>query len=262
MNLNNISKNLFLLLLLLNSCSGSRHEGPETGSSKPGTTLDQAKLIVKKSIDAHGGWEKWENLQGISYKKTTILYDSSGNEESKIVQVHGYTMKPSLEGIIEWKDGEDLIKISYSDGQGTRYVNEIAELDSESMELATGSFLSAFYVLFQPWKLLDPGTNLEFIGEEKLSDGREVIVVSPVYGERKEGDDQWWYYIDKETNLVAANMVDHSGRFSLISNLEYDKSTDMIFNYHRKSHFVDSQRNKKYLRAEYFYEGFQLTFEK
>jgi hypothetical protein len=261
MNLKKFGGYLFLISLVLNSCSERIHEDTEVGSSETGTTLDQARLIVNKSIDAHGGWERWEYLQGISYKKTTILYDSSGNEESKIAQVHSYTLKPSLEGNIEWNDGADLIKIIYSDGQGTRYVNEIAELDYESMESATGSFLSAYYVLFQPWKLLDPGTSLEFIGEEKLSDGREIIVVSPVYGERKEGDDQWWYYIDKETNLLAANMVDHSGRFSLISNLDYDNSTDLIFNYHRKSHFVDSARNIKYLRAEYFYEDFQLIFE-
>ena len=45
-----------------------------------------AKLLVRKSIAAHGGSEKWESIAKIDYKKETVLYFPNGDFERKIVQ--------------------------------------------------------------------------------------------------------------------------------------------------------------------------------
>ena len=251
---------LICSVIFLTRCSKPGSSPANEHTEKEVEEVEYATKLVNQSIEAHGGFESWTKLREISYKKTTTLFDSIGEIESKIIQMHKYTLQPSLNGTIEWQAGEDLIKIIYSDGLGTKYVNDIAELDSGSMVSATNTFMSSFYVLFQPWKLLDGGTKLDYLGIDTLENAGPVHVIMPTYGERKEGDDIWWYFVDVDTKRVLANMVDHTGRKSLISNLEYDTTTELVFNYHRKSHFVDDDRKVKYLRAEYFYEDFQLIF--
>ena len=108
---------------------------------------------------------------------------------------------------------------------------------------------------------MDKGTNLEYIGEDILADSSQVHVIMPTYADSEVGSDRWWYYFDKESNMLLANMVNHSPTYSYIINLSYDESTDIVFNAHRKSFFVDSLHNVRYLRAEYFYDNYTLGFK-
>lgn len=53
-----------------------------------------AKLLVQKSIAAHGGSEKWESIAKIDYKKETVLYFPNGEFERKIVQKYPTLLNP------------------------------------------------------------------------------------------------------------------------------------------------------------------------
>jgi len=245
---------LVLCLLVVSlACQNNNKESLTNIESK-------ARYLVLASIEKHGGMNTWQNLQSISYNKTIILTDSTGIEESRITQRHKYQLKPKLSGTISWLSDNDSISIVYKNDAASRFVNGIEETDSTSKESAKNSFFSSFYVLFQPFKLLDDGTELIYIGEDVLESGLKVNVVQPVYEGAKPGDDRWWYYFNKETNQLAANMVNHPPTYSYIVNLAYDNTTAITFNAHRKSYFVDSLRNVRYLRAEYFYKDYQLNY--
>ena len=128
------------------------------------------------------------------------------------------------------------------------------EVDEAKAERATSTVQSSLFVLFQPFKLLDNGVELKYVGKDSISSKSFVDVIQPLYGNENNGSDRWWFYFDTKTYLLAANMVSHNGRYSFIENLAYDSSTNFIFNAHRKSYFVDSLKNTKILRAEYFYK--------
>ena len=244
-----IKTNLLLcLLLIIFSCS--QKPGMEDSPGK-------ADTIVRRSIEKHGGLNNWENLKSISYRKTIILFDSLGAEESRITRKHRYQLTPDIQATIEWISNNDRIRIVYENGAASRYVNTIEVLEQNSKEAAKNTVMSSFYVLFQPFKLLDEGTSLEYAGEE-VWDDREVEVVRPVYPGAKKSDDEWWYYFDKKSHLLVATKVKHNDHYSMIKNLSYDDFTPLLFNHHRKSYFVDDEGIIQYLRAEYFYEDFDL----
>jgi len=236
-------------LLLISSCT--QHSEKEVSAND----------IVLLSIERHGGLLNWKNIRSISYTKTILLFDSIGAEESKIQQYHRYELKPRFQGTIEWLAENDSIRISYKEGTGSRYVNGIEMTDSASKITANNTMIAATFVLFQPFKLLDKGTQLLYRGQDTLKNGRVVHVIQPIYGQPEDGQDRWWFYFDIQTNQLIANMVNHAGRYSLIENIAFDSTSSMVFNHHRKSYFVDSLQTVKYLRAEYFYEDFDLTMD-
>jgi len=253
-----ISNNyLFLgIIFLIFSCGQVPHSKRLLAEEE---TSMKAEQVVSLSIETHGGQRTWENLESISYNKSITLFDSLGVIESKATQHHYYQLKPELRGTISWLANGDSLKIEYADQNAIKYVNGIAETTPESLKSAKNSFLSSFYVLFQPFKLMDEGTHLEYMGEDILGDSSKVNVIQPTYARGAEGSDRWWYYFDKNTNRLLANMVNHSPTYSYIVNLAYDETTGILFNAHRKSYFVDSLRTVRYLRAEYFYDDYIIN---
>ena len=249
-----LNHSLFFLSLLIIGCSPSKNQVEEENEE----VTNRAEKIVKQSISAHGSQANWENAKAITYQKTILLFDSAGNQESEIVQKHSYTLKPELSGTIDWVTNGDSIRIDYRNGVGTRYVNSVELTDSASSVGAKNAMKSGTYVLFQPFKLLD-AEKLTYQGQETLGDVT-VDVVQPDYGAGGNGD-IWWYYFDAKTHILVANMVNHDDHHSLIENLAYDSTSALLLNQHRKSFFVDKDKTVDYLRAEYFYENFELTLE-
>ncbi|MEQ9590945.1 MAG: hypothetical protein RLN86_00010 [Cyclobacteriaceae bacterium] len=240
-----------LILIAFYSCNRAK-QGAELEE------LSAATRFVNRSIEAHGGMDAWRRINAISYLKTTILYDSSGTEESKIVQRHNFRLKPEIEGTISWTSDSDSVKIVYEGGQGLQYSNGAA--DSTSTASATNTVLASLYVLFQPFKLLDEGTQLELIESVNVWD-KKVNQIRPIYNGAKEGDDQWLFCFDSENDLLISNIVNHNGRISFIENLAFDSTTELLLHQHRKSYFVDSTFTSKYLRAEYYYTDYTLTLD-
>ncbi len=237
--------------MLLFGCTPPNDANTMAGSSQ------EAREIVIRSIEKHGGRTSWENLRSVAYNKITILFDSNGTEESRTLQRHMYILKPDLTATIQWIEKEDSIKISYNKGTALRYINGIPESNSEGTSQSAVD--AAMYVLFQPFKLMDAGTVLEYVGVDTLDD-KVVKVVKPNYAGTQSGDDEWFFYFDIATDELIANMVNHKGRRSLIKNVAFDPTIPLYLHQHRKSYFVDSLLNIHYIRAEYFYTDYKLYF--
>jgi len=223
--------------------------------------LNPAETIVRKSIIAHGGWEAWEKVRQVKYRKTILLFDSTGQLESKVIQFHSYQLKPLFTGEISWKVAEDTHRIVYDGEQAVKMINGQALEDSLASQNAYNSMMAAHYVLFQPFKLLDPGVVLRYEGRDTLEEGEVVDVVLASYNRDNSNhtkSDRWWYYFDASSNRLLANMVEHEANNSYIKNLDYDATNALLLNHHRKSYTVDSLRNLLFLRAEYFYDDIKL----
>ena len=239
-----VSRSLnILFVVILIACQSSRNEDQ-----------DLAVTVVNRSIAKHGGLEAWKAIQRISYAKTTSLFDSVGNEESKVSQHYRYEFQPELKGQITWLENSDTVKILYEKGLGKKCLNDSLVISETNQ--ATRNMLSSIFVLFQPFKLLDEGTVLTYEGQDTLRNGLRVHVVRADYSTEK--SDPWWFYFDVEDDKLVANCVHHNGRFSWIENLTFDSLTGLVLHKHRKSYFTDSLRNIHYLRAEYFYSDYEI----
>jgi len=217
----------------------------------------QAELLLEKSIEAHGGQEAWSQVEKISFRKWTQLLKEDGSIESETDQLQEFRLLPRFEAKISWMS-DSLLHISSFDGKEMNYLigdNEVKNPDF----LATKreDIDAAFYVLAQPWKLLeDPGAKLIYKGIKTLSDQREVEVIEVDYGPE---EDTWWYYFDPNTSLMIGNEVQLKDHRSLIFNLEADRSTPFILHGRRESFRVNEKGEKLYLRALYRYSDYQIT---
>ncbi|NJN41126.1 MAG: hypothetical protein HC811_01645 [Flammeovirgaceae bacterium] len=240
-----MSRYLLLVLSFTLGCQSDR----QTDQSTP------AEIIVKKSIEAHGGMDKWLEARELSFIKSSELFDATGNTESKIIQRQQFNLQP-LSGTLSWSDSGNQFRIEYDGDNATKFINSEPSSDSLVNINAQNDFMSAHYVACQPFKLLDEGTTLIYQGRDTLNDNQIVDAVNVRYG--GEDSDQWWYFFDAESSLLVANMVRHGSTYALIENLSYTESGGIKFNHHRKSWRVDSLRNKQFLRAEYFYDSIVL----
>ncbi len=186
--------------------------------------------VVKKSIDSHGGWENYQALDTLIIDKTTRLFLEDGSLESEISEKQIFIRKPEYKTIL----------IRESDTLIGRITDTIYH----------PRILAAEFVLFQPFKLNEGQPVLENTGafDFLLGEGPAEVKV-----EFEEGKDTWWFYFDDSYRCIA-NKVLHNNRYSLIQNLEFQEHKGLLLHKHRKSYFTDSNGNKKYLRAQYFYD--------
>ena len=221
----------------------------------------QVQKVLLKAFEANGGYETYQNLASLSYKKRSILYYPDGGVESDVTQYHEYTISPELSATIFWtKDGQRH-SIQYDHGVGQKYID--GELIPDGSKSATSSFLSAHYVLFMPFKLADKYVQLSYAGVDNVLD-KEVDVIKAVYSptdhDSHSTSDTWWYYFDRNSGDYAGSMVYHEPTYAFIENTRQNTDLPLVMNTYRVSHRVDSDRNKEYVRGEFFYEDYEMTF--
>ena len=224
------------------------------------TNDPQAIQIVNRAIEKSGGWENWKNIESISYKKRSILYHEDGSKESDITQFHEYKMDQDLSGNIFWKDEKGSHSIVYQEGAALEYLN--GSMIDGSRESATKTFNSAIYVLFIPFKLMDPGVELRYMGQENIAEGQVADVIKASYDTQTHvnhsTDDIWYFYFDVETGEYLAYLVHHEPTYAYVINTKNDSSQAITTPIYRESYRSDADRNKQYLRGEFFYSDYVL----
>lgn len=234
----------FALSLLIFSCSPS----PEK----------QAQVLIKKSIEAHQISKKWDKVSNIKFKKWTRLMNESGEIESESDQWVEFRLKPYFEAKLTWTKDSILhvvnfngSKISYQ--MGANIIQNEGFLKAKRAEID-----AAFFAFAQPWNLLDEHANLVFEGQKTLKGGKAIESIRVDYGPES---DVWWFYFDPVTAQLVANELHAKDHKSLIENVTFDKSTGFIFAQERKSFRIDDSGEKLFLRAEYLYSDYEITFE-
>jgi hypothetical protein len=237
---------LFFLVIawMLGSCTSS----PEK----------QAKDLLQKSIAAHEKGNSWSNISTIKFRKWTRLLIEDGSIESEADQWNEFRIKPYFEGKIYWTK-DSLAHVSTWDGSKMTYLmggNEVYNADFLAQKKK--DLDAAFYAFAQPWKLLDEGASLSLEAQKTLENGKLVNVILVDYGPNS---DMWWYYFDPVTHLMIGNEVQLKDHRSLIYNGTFDESSGMLLHGDRESYRVNEQGKKLYVRAEYRYSDYELSFE-
>ena len=239
--------NCFLaLLLIITSCN-----------DKP---LD-AESIVAKAYEAHGGKQTWDEVSLLTYQKESKVYDQEGNFRVNTLQEHQYVMLPEFTGSISWHAQEVDHEIRFGEGSAQKYEGGQQVDDDRISASSMETVWTALYTVSQPFKLSDPGVMIYYEGIEALEEGQEVHTIRAEYNKDNDNhtkSDTWWYYFDTENFLCVATLVHHGETFSYIKNLEFDRSTGIVFNHHRKGYAVDKDRNILFHQSEYFYRNFQI----
>lgn len=219
-----------------------------------------ARRIVEQSIEVHGGLEKWNSAKTLSFDKTTTLFNKDGSVESTTMQQQSFQLQPKLKG--EIVSFNKSINGLYYDGE--RFMKRIKDsiytiTNPLELERMKNSFFAAHFVVCQPFKLLDEGAILKFTGIEEM-DGKQVNVVAVSYKNDTETSDEWTYYFDVNTYQLVANRVKHNANISLIKNLKFDNQSGLVFNAHRESYTLKASGDTDYLRAEFFYTNFKVSY--
>jgi len=214
-----------------------------------------ARAVLSRALEAAGGWENWQALQTIAYRKRTVLYDSLGKVESDRTQWHRYRLRPVLEMHIGWREGTDSLEIVLQDGQVRRYRNGRPE--EAPPETLQSTLSSALYTLFMPFKLLDPGTRLRYLGRDTLPDGREAEVLAAHYDPTQHPNhstaEPWRYYFDPQSGAFLAAWVDHGDYRALILNESYAEFKGLRFNALRRSWRLDAHDQPAWMRGLFEY---------
>lgn len=207
-----------------------------------------ADAIIDRSIQAHGGWESYSNLQSVKYDKKYDLFTEDGKLERSFDQKHVTQFHPIYKNEIKRTDGSIL---SFDGSQISKIMG-----DSLMQVTAgdTGLIYSSFYVLAQPFKLKDPGVTLSYEGTDTLFNGRVVHVVKAEYHEGGKENHPWWYYFDPVDFKLVGNMVDHNGSFSLITNDEYVEYKGILWNARRTGYRTTPEGEILFKRSEYVYK--------
>lgn len=209
-------------------------------------TADQ---ILQRSIQAHGG-KSWSAFSYVSYLKHTTLLDKNGIVEKKVLQKITHQWKP-FKTKIEW-ESQGNKQLAILDQSGVRfYQNDELQSDSTLIEKTRNNLNAAFYVFWQPFKLLEKTADLEYVGKEKLLDS---ILTHKLKVSYANDDDLWYFYFDTSSFRLKATEVNHDQRVSLITNETVEPQTGLFLNKTRNSYFLDSLGTIQYLRATYKYD--------
>jgi hypothetical protein len=235
------SLNFFGLLLLLSLLlTGCESEEPS------------ADFILQKSLEAHGGIERWKKMKCIRYLKTTTFYDPTGVIEKKSVQHITHQWRPKQMEMIWENEGKSYRALKDTTGI-LLYKEGILQKDSLLLAQADTNLKAALYVYWQPFKLLEGKAQKNYLGIQKLLDSISVHAVQIRYSEEKNAD-VWTYFFDTQNYRLCAAQVLHNERISLIVNEAVESETGLFLNHKRKSYFLDSVGKIKHLRAAYSYE--------
>lgn len=168
---------------------------------------DAAGALVRRAIEAHGGWDAWAALPAVDYRKTTISLAEDGTASDSTVERHRYALHPGPRMRIDWTDPDGRHVTLMNDGdEAWRFVDGRESRSPLNPHQAWNSTFGSHYVFGQPFKLTDAGTNLTYLGPDSLEDGTAVEGVRVTYDPgvgSSGGMHTWVYYVDASSGRLA-----------------------------------------------------------
>ncbi len=229
-------------------------------------TDKKAREIIKASIENAGGLDKWESLKTLKYKKDFTLYNSEGEVEKIFKQVHDYNYQ-SDKILILSHDGTKTSETILNKGSYHRTISQLVNDDEitsteDDQDKLAKAMNTSLYVVSMPFKLLDPGAEINHVGLDTLEDGRVVDVIRVTYNAEKysnhSSSEVWKYYFDQEERKIVRNWIQSSDHLNVVENQTFIRANGILFNGHRKSWRVDEEGNRLFLRAEYDYYDYEV----
>jgi len=163
----------------------------------------KAVEVAERSMAAMGGKERFAAARLLRFDfapvrdgKVTSSYHHWWDRQTGAYRVEGV----SKEGV----PYRILFDVGTKQGKAWLGDRELAgdEL-AQWLERGYGRFINDTYWLLMPWKWLDPGVNLEYVGK-KTVDGQEYEVVTLSFGSGVglTSNDHYWAYVSTKSNLM------------------------------------------------------------
>ena len=198
-----------------------------------------AKDIIKQVVEANGGLDNFYRKDGVSYSyfyrapdgKTDLSeeeYIFDGEKSSASYIVHEKHVSPDKTG---------LIKQVYDGKSTTVYHNEKPLLDPKAVKTADFLRKTNYYWFAMMFKLLDEGSNYEYLGEHAVND-KKYHKVELTY-EENVGDvsDRYLLFVNQDTMLIdffLFTVMDFNLTDPLIMKLQYQEIDDLLIPTHRE----------------------------
>ncbi|EAZ80133.1 DUF6503 family protein [Algoriphagus machipongonensis] len=218
----------------------------------------KAHEVIKKAIKAHGGQKTWGQLELLNFKKKTTLFTEDGGVESEMMQDIQFRLIPYFEGSVSWENDGLKHLFTFDGATSSYFVGENAVQNQDFLNSKKKDFDALFYVIAQPWKLLEEGALMTYEGQKVIASGVSAEVVKVDYGPEQ---DLWWYYFDPVTFEMLGNEVQLSDHRSFVENNSMVKENPFLFYGERTSYRVDGKGNKLYVRAKYEYSDFEILLK-
>ena len=253
---------LLLFIAALQACQQNEEKTAPPSGPYAHIQDAQARELLRKGIERAGGLEAWNDIRELHFEKYYVLYDSSGTVENEARQTHDYLFQPEEQVNISWIAYGAQHQMVYRDEQVIKMVDGEVDTSANPQSLLN-NVLSATFVITIPFKLLDKGTELRYLGLDTLEDDQIVEVLQATYNpdeyDHHSTPDVWHHYFDREDYKLVAYMVQHADHYSYVKNLSYTSAGGFIFPKERNSYRVDSARSILYLRAEYEYTDYEVV---
>ena len=185
---------LLLASVILFSIPGC--DGPESEPDPADTSREKARVIAEEVMEAMGGREHWHATRYIRFSFFGF-------------RTH-YWDRHTGRYRVSWTDRESglshVILMNLNTGEGRAFTDGEEVTDPESLgrflERARGAWINDTYWLLMPYKLLDPGVDLAYAGEEEV-DGTVYDKLHLSFNEvGNTPGDEYWAYINRETRLM------------------------------------------------------------
>ena len=163
------------------------------GAASVRADSDDARAVVGKMIEAHGGMDAWKRAPTVSFEDTWFAAGSDERTTSRVVVEQGarraYVDFPASGATMSW-DGKQAWSRNWDQPAPPRFIA-----------------LLGYYFFNLPWLTLDPGVVLERPGTGKLWDDPAnyiTIRMSFAPGVGDTPDDYYILYIHPETYRLTA----------------------------------------------------------
>ncbi len=226
---------------------------------------DTPQKLIDKAIAHAGGFEAWNGMRTLQFRKTNTRFNPDGSVLSSRVQLHNYRMGPSPQMRIEWEDNGSKILMINNGKEAWKFVDGKRATKQEDINSARGSTFGAHYVFGMPWKLRDPGTQLADGGKQTLEDGTVVQKVRTTYA-KGAGDaggmHTWTYMFDPETGRIVCNHLEYApGKFDWTEYYDEKPVGRLIFSTRRVGYNADANGRVGPKLSETLYEDIQSNVD-
>lgn len=191
-----IALTLIFATVTVGLATGLAAEESEPSAALPGQSDARAVEIAQATMAAMGGAEAWNNTRYISWKflggRLHVWDKWTGNHR--------------MEG--PNRAGDQIVSlININTWDGRIFKNSAEVTDPEELAALLNSAFRSWnndtYWMFMPYKLLDSGVTLEYLGERPMEDGRAADVLQLTFEEVGDTpDNKYEVFVAKDTGLV------------------------------------------------------------
>ena len=162
----------------------------------------RARAIAESVLETMGGKAAWDSTRVVSWAffgGRRVIWDKWTGD----VRLHS----PEGQNRQGERTPDRLTLMNINTKQGRVWLDGELVTDSERLgellESGYGGWVNDSYWMFMPYKLLDPGVNLDYVGEDLMADDREADVLQLTFESvGVTPQNRYLVYVARDSNLV------------------------------------------------------------